>query len=1296
MHLKLMDCTVVLRRKILGIVCLLVIVHASVTAQNYNRKIDWQAATKSIYTIDNTIFNQPTFTNAGHSEEFGLLPIYRENIPMSLSGNVKAEIVNAIYSPASNVDAKSIKFIEPSIKLYAELSLQRKKPYAFVEVLPFRKSASGQVEKLESFTIKLTVSPTQNYKAGNAFAASSVLALGSWYKLGVSADGIYKIDYNYLKNVVKVNPDNITFSSLAVYGNGGGMVPDENATPRPDDLLENPTQIVDNNGNNRFDEGDYLLFYGSMADAWRYNPSTKLFSHEKNLYVDQNIYFLTTDRGTGKRVQTVSASGVPNVTVTQFDEHLFHESDEENMLKSGKRWLGDKMTGFSNVKTNNFSLPNLVTSSPVRIISSIGAKTSFGSNTQVSANGQLLFTHIDNGINPGSSYPDGSKPYVQSVNYSAASDNIAITHTFNVSNNPTGTAATYIDWIEVFGKRSLSMIGNSMNFRSVDATGAGNVADFRLSNANGDVRVWDVTTPSGIFAPSASLSGSQLTVVAETETMREFVAFNVNAGFSAPQFVGQVSNQDLHALGQPKMVIVSPSAFLSASNELANFHRSYNGFGVEVVDVEKIYNEFGGGKKDISAIRDFMRMFYDRAGGDTSKMPRYLLLMGDGSFDPKDRVTGNQEFIPTYQSYESNLALNSYTSDDFFGLLDTNEGGEIASLAEKMDISVGRLPVATESEAWDVVNKVKNYKQPLGAASCIEINNNNSWRNRLTFMGDDLDDGGLIFMNSANVFADQTRVSYPEYNYDKILLDAYKQVSTPAGARYPDANTAILNRINTGTLVMNYIGHGGETNWASERIFNMSDIVNLNNGNKLPLFITATCEFSRYDLVDRTAGEWLLVNGKGGAIGSLTTVRLVFASANDDLNRQALEYLFLPYEGRFPTMGEIMSTSKNTATFDAVNMRKFTLLGDPALTLNYPQHNVVTTEVNNKPLALNNDTLKALSQVTIRGEVRDDNGNKLTSFNGVVFPVVYDKVSTLKTLGNDAPSILTFKLYKNLLFKGKASVTNGDFSFTFIVPKDIDYQYGLGRISYYADNGNGVDANGYNEQIVIGGSADSFLADGLGPKVDIFMNDRNFVFGGMTDANPILLAVMEDETGINTTGNGVGHDITAILDENTQNAIILNDYYESALDTFNRGEVKYPFSKLADGKHTLRVKAWDIHNNSSEEYSEFVVASSAKLALNHVYNYPNPFTTRTQFMFEHNRPCDDLKVVVQIYSVAGKLVKSLQTETFCEGYRVDDITWDGRDDYGDLIGKGVYVYKLQVRDSQGNTAHKFEKLVVLR
>jgi len=1295
MRIKMVNNGSILVKRGLGFAGVFFFLINTIAAQNYNRKLNWQAELKRIATIDNTFYDQPTFAEAGHSEALGLLPMYREYIPMAVAGNVKVEVANAVYSPALNVDAKSLQYIESAIVVNAALAMERKKPAAFVEILPFRKSGNGQIEKLESFTLKLTVVPVQNYKAGNAFSASSVLASGTWYKVGVSKDGIYKIDYNFLKNVVKIVPENVSISTLAIFGNGGGMVPDENAVPRADDLLENPTLVVDNNGNNRFDDGDYLLFYGTMADAWRYNSSTKQFSHEKNLYVDQNIYFLTTNRGTGKRVQTAAAPGAPTVTVTQFDERLFHESDEENMLKSGKRWLGDKMTSFSNTKTHSFSLPNLVTSSPVRIVSAVGAKTTFGSNTQVSVNGQFLLSHPESGIPP-SGYPDGDIPSVKSANFSSSSETITVTHTFNVTNNPTGTASTYIDWIEVFAKRALTLVGSVMNFRSVESVGAGNVSEFRLNNASAETRVWDVTDPGAIYAPSASLSGSQLSVITETATMREFVAFNSNGSFAAPQLVSQVSNQDLHAIGQPRMVIVTPAAFFAPSNELANFHRSYNGYGVEVVDVEKIYNEFGGGKKDISAIRDFMRMLYERAGTDTSKMPRYLLLMGDGSFDPKNRVTGNQEFIPTYQSYESVKTLNTYTSDDFFGLLDPNEGGEIASLAERMDISVGRLPVASESEAWEVVNKIKNYKQPLGAASCVEINNNNSWRNRLTFVADDLDDGGLIFMNSANVFADQTRAVYPQYNYDKILLDAYKQVSTPAGARYPDANTAILNRINTGTLVVNYIGHGGETNWASERIFNMSDVLTLNNGNKLPLFITATCEFSRFDLVDRTAGEWLLVNGKGGAIGSLTTVRLVFASANDDLNRQALKFLFLPYEGRFPTMGEIMSTSKNTATFDPVNMRKFTLLGDPALTLNYPQNNVVTTEVNNKPITLNSDTLKALSQVTIRGEVRDYNGNKMTSFNGVVFPVVYDKISTLKTLGNDAASFLTFTLFKNLLFKGKASVTNGDFSFTFIVPKDIDYQYGLGRISYYADNGNGVDANGYNEQLVIGGSADSFMADGVGPKINLFMNDRNFVFGGMTDPNPILLAVMEDETGINTTGNGVGHDITAILDENTQNAIILNDYYESALDTFNRGEVKYPFAKLAEGKHTLRVKAWDIHNNSSEEYTEFIVAASAKLALNHVYNYPNPFTTRTQFMFEHNRPCDNLKVVVQIYSVAGKLVKSLQTETFCEGYRVDDITWDGRDDYGDLIGKGVYVYKLQVRDSQGNTAHKFEKLVVLR
>ena len=958
------------------------------------------------------------------------------------------------------------------------------------------------------------------------------------------------------------------------------------------------------------------------------------------------------------------------------------------------------MTGFNNTKSFSLDFPNLITSVPVVFTSRIAAKTSYGSNTVVNINGQNVLTQNDGGISNGN-YPPATLPYQNSVLYAASSDQFNITYTFNVANDPSGTACTYIDYFEMNFKRALTLSGNAMSFRNISSAGPGSVSRFNLNNAGGATKVWRVTNIGGIEEMPGTLSGSQFSFVTPTDNIEEFIALNTNAGFSAPEYIGKTANQNLHAIGEPDMIIVSHPDFIAPSNELAAFHRSYDNLTVAVVNVNDIYTEFGSGRPDISAIRDFMRMLYDRAGSDTAMMPRYLLLMGDGSYDCKGRVADADNFISTYQSYESNSPTSSYTSDDFFVLLDNNEGGDIGSIAQQLDMGVGRIPVATEQEAWDVVNKIKNYKNPVVDATCVQINSNKSWRNNITFVADDED--GDVHQDSSDDLAEDTRSTEPVYNFDKIYLDAYKQLATPAGDRYPDVNTAILNKINAGTLILNWVGHGGETNWAHERIFNMADIVQLQNKEKLPLFITATCEFSRFDLPDRTAGEWLVVNGKGGAIGAITTVRLVYSNANDALNREAFEHMFDHYEGRFARLGEILQFTKNQVVTDISNTRKFTLLGDPALTLNYPRYNVVTTELNNTPIVQPHDTLKALSTVTIKGEVRDDNGNKLSSFNGVVYPVVFDKISNVQTLSNDPPApgvsgspTRIFKLYKNILFKGKASVTNGDFSFSFMVPKDIDYQFGNGRISYYADNNANLDAHGYTSDIVIGGSADSFTADGNGPQLEIYMNDEKFVFGGTTNADPMLLVKLIDESGINTVGNGIGHDLTAILDDNTQNKVVLNDYYESELDNYKKGEVKYPFNKLTDGRHTLKVKAWDIQNNSAEDYTEFIVASDAKLALTHVYNYPNPFTTHTEFMFEHNRCCDDLNVSVQIYTVSGKLVKSIVQPVRSEGYRVDDIKWDGRDDYGDAIGKGVYVYKLSVRDSEGQAAHKFEKLVLLR
>jgi hypothetical protein len=1264
-------------------------------AQDYKRTILWDSKSKNFSTIDGKTITQPTFTNASHLEQYNLLPVYTELLPLNSSAEVTAQLLNTLYSPV-NIDNSITDFIKEKAQVSASVSYQRKKPSAYIEILPFRKNAGGQVEKLESFTLRLTVTPKPAHKAGNSYASNSVLANGTWYKIAVTADGMYKIDYNFVKNTLNINPSSIDLNKLAIFGNGGGMLPDRNDVPYPDDLLENPTLLVDNNSNNQFDQDDYLLFYGQMPDKWLYNSASQSFSHEKNLFSDKNFYFLTTDAGTGKRVTTASSAGTPNQIITEFDDHIFRDQDEENTLKSGRIWLGDKMTSYNNTKSFSYNFPNIVTSSPVKLISYIAAKTSYGSNTVVSINGQNLITHFDTGINPNNAYPAGAIPYTATANYNATSPQINVSYKFNVSVDPSGTAATYINYFELHLKRSLSMVGDAMAFRSIASVGSGNFSEFRLQNANSNIRVWDVTNVGDIQQMNTTLSGSQLSFATATDVMKEFIAFNPYAAFSTPEFIGKISNQNLHSIGEPDMIIVSYDGFISPSEELANFHRTNDGISVSVVKLSEIYNEFGGGKSDISAIRNFMRMLYDRAGGDTALMPRYLLLMGDGSFDPKDRIAGNKNFVPTYQSYESYIQTQSYTSDDFFGLLDANEGGDISNSAQKIDISIGRIPVETEQEAWEVVNKIKNYKYPTAnGLSCVEITSNNSWRNMVTFIADDEDSN--THLNGTENICEATRAAYPVYNYDKIYLDAYKQLSTPAGDRYPDVNTAILNRLNSGSLIINWIGHGGETNWAHERIFNMADIVQLQNKEKLPLFITATCEFSRYDLPDRTAGEWLITNGKGGAIASITTVRLVYSNANEALNSKVFQYMFEPYEGREPTLGELTMETKNNVVTDIYNTRKFVLLGDPALQLNYPHYNVTTTSINNKPIALPHDTLKALSLVTIKGEVRDDNNNKMTSFNGVVYPVVYDKISTIQTLKNDPTSILTsFKLYKNILFKGKASVTNGDFTFSFIVPKDIDYQYGKGRISYYADNGSYIDAHGYTQDIVIGGSADTFNTDATGPQMHIYMNDEKFVFGGTTNEAPILLVKLEDPSGINTVGNGIGHDLTAELDNNTQNKVILNDYYESALDTFSKGTIKYPYSKLAEGRHTLKVKAWDIHNNSSEDYTEFVVAGSAKLALTHVFNYPNPFTTHTKFMFEHNKPCEDLSVLIQIYTVSGKVVKNIQSEIHCNGYRVDDIEWDGRDEYGDEIGKGVYVYKVLVRDSNGASAHKFEKLVVLR
>jgi hypothetical protein len=1277
-----------------------ILLHFGAAGQTIQRTINWDKVEKTYTNTKGAKVKTLSFPGAEASEKDGFQPHYRENIRVSEYGDITMSLSDEVYETVTSTDIKTDK-IASSIQINAIPGMMRKAPYAIVSFVPIRKNPmTGHIERLVKFSLKIDkIEARDDHKSKRkqSYSNNSVLSAGSWYKVGVTTTGIYKLDYNYLKNTCGFDLANTSFSAIAVFGNGGGMVPDLNSLPRYDDLQENPTYIVDNNGNNKVDQGDYILFYAQGPDQWNYDSTNAGFDFTKNLYSDTNYYFITSSQGSGKRIQAISSSSGANQTISQFDDYAAHEDDQFNFLSSGKLWFGDMMNSLSPTYSANFSFPNLITSSPIRYSSTAVASSLYNSSIAVTLNNsQQLFSHNISGTDLNDDYPNIYLQDTKTSSFLSSSGTFSLTYTFS---NPdqTGSSVGYIYNIILNAKRALTFTGSSMLFRSIASIGAGKISQFNLSSATSTTHIWDVSDFTAIQEITPSSNSGTLSFTVPTPSLREFAAVDVSASLPNPIGISSIGNQNLHAVGQPNMLIITPDDMLNPSNDLAAFHSQYDHLTVKVATLSQIYNEFGSGRLDISAIRDFVRMVYDRAP-DTAHLPRYVLLMGDGSFDPKNRISDNNNQMPTYQSPQSQNITDSYTTDDFFGCLDPTEGGDMGN-AYLMDLAVGRLPAASTSEAQGMVDKIRLYKSSATLAS---------WRNIVTFVSDEpWDDrgggsGGDEFEGDADGIANLVMSNDPLYNVSKIYCDAYQLVSTPGGGRYPDVNTAILNQINTGTLLISYTGHGGTSNWANARIFNLSDIQNLQNHEKLPCFVTATCEFSRFDDPGlKSAGEYLITNPIGGASAMVTTVRPVYEGPNVSLQTAFYTYAFIPYQGRVPTVGEVLLQTKNNLCNSdpgiTGNTRMFVLLGDPAMTLDYPQYNVVTTKVDNVPITQPHDTLKALKYITISGEVRDWTGAKMTSFNGTCFPLIYDKLGQYLTLANyPGYENFPYAAYKSNLFKGQCSVINGAFTFSFIVPKDINYAIGNGRISYYADNGI-TDAGGYqNTNIIIGGSSDSAITSKVGPSIKLFMNDDKFVYGGITDANPKLLAELSDPYGINTTGNGLGHDLTCVLDANTQNPIVLNNYYQSALNNFRQGTVLYPFTNLSTGSHTLKMKAWDILDNSSEDNTEFIVASSAKLALQHVFNYPNPFTTNTQFMFEHNRPGEELNIMIQIFTVSGKLIKTIHQELVSTGYRVDNIRWDGLDDYGDKIGKGVYVYKVNVQDAQGGSANQFQKLVVLR
>ncbi len=1117
--------------------------------------------------------------------------------------------------------------------------------------------------------------------AQRTYKPSSVLAAGNFYKISVQKEGVYKLDAAFL-NSLGIN-GSIPSSQLRLYGNGGGMLPESNSAIPIDDLEENAIMVFDG-GDGQISGSDYILFYAPGPHQWTKDSLNKRFSHKKNLYSDKAYYFITIG-GTGKRIQNQQNPPSASLVVNSFNERYFHELDSVNFLNSGKEWYGEEFSnapGKTLTRQFNVPMPDLVPGQPATFVSSlvarsINAQSSFNITINNINVQQVPINFITTGIyeffgrqeETASNFFPNSNPQV-TINYLPGSFN----------------SQGWLNWFELHARRNLALTEGQLSFRDWNSVNQGN-AEFLLSNAHANTQVWDVTHPLHPQMMASIFSGGQLRFTNSTERLREYIAFSDQ--FLIPGNEGRIANQDLHQASPKDYIILTHPDFLTQAQQLANFHEQQNNLQTIVVTTEQVYNEFASGTPDPTAIRDFVKMYYDRFGASWNQGGKYLLLFGKASFDFKQRLMNNTSFVPSYQSVSSLDPLATYTSDDFFGFLEDHEDINSGLIINTLEIGIGRVPSKNLEEARNFVDKVMDYHNPLSFGP---------WRNNLNFIADDEDFN--LHLQDAEVLTSTVQATAPVFNPEKIYLDAFLQEGGSSGGRYPQANVMIDNNIFNGTLIWNFSGHGGPQRLAEEVVIDQSIVNKWNNRYKLPLFITATCDFAPFDNpVANSLGENLLVRPKTGAIALMTTTRVVFAFSNRIMNDNYLRIALQPdANGVYKTLGEANMAAKNytyQTSGDITNNRKFALLGDPAMKLGFPEFTVAATHLNGVDISVDADTIRAAEFVSIDGEVKDFNGQFMPSFQGTVYLSVFDKPRTITTLANDPTSLpVDFENQTDVLFRGKASAINGKFNFKFKVPKDINYQYGLGKLSFYAHDLS-KEGNGYSDNVVIGGISSNPGSDDEGPEVKAYLNDEKFVNGSITNANPVLILKLSDTSGINTGSSGIDHDIVATLDNDNNNYFILNNFYEADLDDYTKGTVRFQLPELAPGPHSLKIKAWDVMNNSTEYILDFTVVEDGELRIDHVLNYPNPFTTRTAFWFEHNYPGTDLYSKVEVFTVSGKLIKTLTQTINTPGNRSMEIEWDGRDDYGNKIGRGVYIYRLVVRSFNGKTAEKWERLVLL-
>ena len=1236
-----------------------------------------------------------------------------ETIELGAAGAPTVEVLalDAVDVPLDAASAEALRDLDrPAVEVVG-VGEQRKRIVGTLAVRTLRVS-DGRLQRVRRVVARVTRPAVRARLAARGddnphlAVGRSVLADGTWFKVPISAEGVYRLDAAYLRDSLGVAAPDL--GRVAVYGNGGRILPALNSAPRPADLGEVPSWI----------SGDALFFYAEAPQWWDWvtdEDGGGYWSHDISPFSEETMYFVRVDAESPRRVEGGGFPGwsdaAPQATI---QARRFHEVDnlnyERDQSGSGLDWLGERLDRSSDRLFLTDPVPaGFVAGQTVRYRTRVGARANPGVTVTARAGGQTLVSLRPRSVNLGGLNDRNLiEVEVEAFERPDAQD-VTVGYRFAGGNS---SAEVWLDWVEAVFDVDPTAEGGVLRFATPG--GADGRLEFALAGFTAEPQVWDVTEPAAIRRLGVQAAGGRYLVQIDVAggSPRELVAFVPGGSAVRPLAKGvSVPNQNLHGLtGTPDYVVVSHSTFLPVATQLAERRRDRDGLEPVVVTVEQVFNEFASGVSDMRAVRDYMKFLYDRAPeGET---PGYLLLFGDGHYDFRNLKTDVPNYVPVYESENMINRNASFMSDDYFGLLGDDEGiwpflSNSSTSGGRVDLAIGRIPARTIEDAASVLDKIRRYESP---------ETRGEWRSRFTFVGDDQFPNATdrdLHVQNADVVARVAKSEAPAVTLQKIYAPSFPLDRGARGDRRPLVNEAIRQAINEGTLVWNYSGHGGPDGLGDENYVDEGLLNGLDNADRLPVFVTATCSFGKFDITDEQslAEQFLLTPGKGG-VAMLTTVRIVYTSSsttglNLGLNIELTEQMLRrDAQGRPVRLGDALFATKNTAVGAQHNNRKFNLLGDPALRLGLPER-PVTVEVPAE--------LKAFEEVTVSGTVLRADSTLDTSFSGEVTVNVFDAARTVD-LPPDACCSLgdtngnrdsDYQLQTDRIFSGRARVTAGRYQASFLVPQDISYSGQAARVAAYVSGAAGaatVDGYGESEDAVVSAQAGTRPNDGEGPAVRLFLNDTTFVAGSAVAPGATLIARLQDASGINTVGAGVGHTLLLTIDGDAQNAIDVGSAYVGDVGTYRSGEVRFPLPDLAPGPHTLTLTAWDAVNNASTAELSFVQEAGEALAVRSVLPYPNPTSGPTRFVFEHNRVGAAARVQLRIYTLAGRPIRTIGPDEALPGGLLANasvqIPWDGLDDDGDRLASGVYLFRLRLEtpgaDGATDVAERVERLAIIR